>query len=103
MKIRKIKKLRMGSTDFDVIWDKNIDGASFSFATRKIVFGLKNTSQLELFMLICHEVWELVAVTMHVRLYRPDVEDDYIFVYDHRQHTAMTDLFAGAVAQFLGD
>ena len=102
MKIKKLKKLRVNSFNFDVKWDKALDGASFNYEKKEICIGIKDSDPNVTFMFICHELMELCAVEMNVRFRRPDVGDDYIFVYDHRQHETMTNLFASLLSQFMG-
>jgi len=40
---------------------------------------------------------------MNVQFQSPDVEDDYIFMYDHRQHDTMCCMFSGLLEQFIGE
>jgi len=101
MKIKKIKTLKINSYDFKVVWNKNISGAGFHYGDREIEIGSKNNTDQILFMLICHELMEICAVEMSVRFNRPDVGDDYIFMYDHRQHETMVNMFAGLISQFI--
>ena len=101
MQIKRIKRLEVNSHRFDVIWDKTHTGASFDYDEMKIEIGVKDPATGYVFMLICHELWEIVAIEMGVRLRRPDCQTDYIFVYDHRQHETMASMFAGLVSQFI--
>ena len=99
MKIKRIKKLKVNSVSFDIIWDPKIYGGSFSYGTYIIRIGVKDKQ--EIFETICHELMEIVACEMRVRLSRPDCDTDYVFVYDHRQHTTMIGMFSGLLSQFI--
>jgi len=101
MRIKRIKRLKVSSYDFKVVWTKEHNGGYFSFLERVIEIGVKGGHTETIFMIICHELMEICAVEMNVRLSRPDVGDDYIFVYDHRQHETMTSMFAGLLTQFI--
>lgn len=101
MKLRRIKNLQVNSYRFNVKWSSSLHGARFSYDERVIEIGTTGMSELEQFMVVCHELWEICAVEMNVRLSRPDCMSDYIFVYDHRQHETMANMFAGLLAQFL--
>ena len=101
MKIKRIKKLKVNSFNFDVKWNKEHCGGSFSYKDRVIEIGVENGHDDEIFMIICHEVMEVCAVEMAVRFQRPDVGDDYIFMYDHRQFDTKISLFASLITQFI--
>lgn len=101
MKLKRIKKVKINCHEFKVIWNKEYRGACFNYQDFEIEIGLKDNPESTLLMLVCHELQEICAVEMCVRYHRPDVGDDYLFCYDHRQHTTMMSMFSGALSQFL--
>ena len=101
MKIKRIKSIKINSYTFKVKWDKSHGGGSLSYANRIINIGTKDEVDDVIFMIICHELMEIVAIELNVRLDRPDCDSDYIFVYDHRQYATMMEMFAGLVSQFI--
>lgn len=102
MKLKRIKKLRVNSTVFDVVWDKKDGGAGFDYTDPPtLTIGTSRGGEARILMLLCHELWEICAIEMSVRLSRPDCATDFIFVYDHRQHDTMSEMFAGLLTQFI--
>jgi len=101
MKIKRIKKLKVNYFTFEVKWNSKHDGGSFSYGKMIIEIGTKQSNDAELLMIVCHELMEICAIEMNVRLHRPDCSTDYIFVYDHRQHETMMCMFSGLLNQFL--
>lgn len=101
MKIKRIRKLKVNSFTFNIKWVNTEGGASFSYGDKEMVFHTKDFTDEQLLMLVCHELMEVCAIELNVRMMRPDCETDYIFVYDHRQHETITNMFAGLLSQFL--
>lgn len=100
MQIKRLKTLRVNSYTFKIKWDSSHDCAKFSYRNLLIEIGTEGEDDA-IFDRICHELMEIVAVEMNLRLSRPDCSTDYIFVYDHRQHDTMVNMFAGLLSQFL--
>ena len=101
MKIKKIKTVLINCYTFKIIWNNKHNGGSFSYIPNKIEIGTKDLTDTEIFMIICHELMEIVTSEMNVRMQRTDCNSDYIFVYDHRQHETMMNMFSGLLAQFI--
>lgn len=104
MKIKRIKKLRVNSYVFDVVWDKDKNSTSwggFSYKERELTINVHDQIDGEILATICHELMELCAVEMNVSYQRPDCKGDYIFIYDHRQHETLTNMFASLLQQFI--
>jgi len=101
MKIKKIKSIKVNCYTFSINWNKEHDGGSFSYGDLEIDIGTRDNNDQEILMIICHELMEICALEMNVRLKRPDCGTDYVFVYDHRQYETMMNMFAGLLAQFL--
>ena len=101
VKIKRIKSIYINARLFTVTWDNTTVGGCFSYKDNSVSFGTKRADEGRLFESICHELWEVAAIECNTRLDRPDVNDDCIFVYDHRQHHTMTAMFSGWLRQFL--
>ena len=101
MKIKRLKKIRVNSYIFNIEWDKEFGGAEFYYQTRVLKIGTKDASEAIILERLCHELWEVCAIELNIRYARTDCDGDYLFNYDHRQHTTMSEMFAGLLAQFL--
>ncbi len=102
MQLTRIETLNVLATKFAVRWDDpDIEGAAFSYINREIAFGVMSDDIL--FEAICHELFELVCCEMFTRYNQRHCTGDYIFVFDHKQHTTQAALFASLLRQFLED
>ena len=102
MKIKRLKKIRIGIQTFKIIWGKDYNGGCFSYLDHTLKIGVNASLQdLQIFGILCHEVLEICAIEMGVRLDRPDSDSDYIFVFDHRQFNTMMEIYTGIIYQFI--
>lgn len=101
MKIKRIKKLKIGTTEFKINWINKFGGAGFDYNKREMYFCIKNRTDLEIWGYIMHEIMEAVYLLYRVRHDRPDVEDDYLFSFDHKQHDTISEAVAALTAEFL--
>lgn len=101
MRIKRIKKIKVNSYEFKVVWDANGTGGAFSYRKQILRIGCKGVGAGEMFMVICHELMEICALEMNVRYDRPDCGEDYLFSYDHRQHETMMNMFSSLLSQFI--
>ena len=101
MKVKRLKKITINGETFSIKWTKNEAGGSFNYFTQSIMIGTMIPQEPVIFGILCHEIMEIVALEMHVRLSRPDCPSDYIFVYDHRQHDSIMGMFSGIISKFI--
>jgi hypothetical protein len=103
MKLKRIKSIKINCFTFRVKWTNKHGWGSFFYLNEGgfIEIGTKGRSDNEIFMIVCHELMEICAVEMSVRLNRPDCTTDYLFVYDHRQYETMINMFSGLLSEFI--
>lgn len=104
MKIKRIKTLRVNSYIFNVVWDKEKNPkslGSFHYTKHKLTINVHDQTDGEILASICHELMEMCAIEMNVSFCRPDCSSDILFVYDHRQHDTMSDMFSSLLEQFI--
>ena len=102
MKVKRIRKLKVNCHEFKINWisDRHY-GGDFDYLNMTINIGVKDNTDDQVFMIVCHEIMEIVALEMNVRFPRPDCGSDYIFVFDHRQHETMMNMFSSLISQFI--
>ena len=101
MKIKRLKKIKINSFTFDIKWTNMHDGGSFCYPTREIEIGTRGNQEDTMFQVIGHELFEICALEVGVRYDRRDIRDDYYFVYDHRQHELVMNMFSALLAKFI--
>jgi len=99
MKIKRIKKLRINNTVFKIIWNKKFSGGNFYFKNNTITIGTKKENII--LECILHELFEICCLEMGVRYDRTDCETDYLFNFNHQQHTTLICMLSGLIEQFI--
>ena len=101
MKIKRLKKIKINSFTFAIKWTNKHDGGSFDYSKREIEIGTRGNHEDTILQVLTHELFEICALDVGVRYNRRDVSDDYYFVYDHRQHDLIMNMFSGLLAKFI--
>lgn len=101
MKLKRINKIRIGSTDFQVIWDKTRDGGEFSYRNKKLVIGTNHRTTVEILDTIIHELKEMIHIEQWTRFDDGSSSGQYIFVYNHDRHDELCSRLAGLLEQFI--
>jgi len=107
MKFKRIKSIIIGEVKFEVIWDNKHDGGHFNYPTNdlngyiNIGIGTIKTNPCRVLAIIIHELEEIITAQQFIRFQRFDVEDEYIFMYNHQQFTDKCNRLAGLLSQFI--
>jgi hypothetical protein len=107
MKIKKLKKIIIGDTPFNIKWDKKRSGGSFDYPYKKEKGGIEiGTSEekvnpVRVLSILIHELKEIIQVEQCVRYDRGDENKNYEFNYTHKEHTDLCSRLAGLLSQFL--
>lgn len=103
LKLKRLKKLRVGGYLFDVIWEDGSKsfGAEFHYRTRELKIHIYESDNEEnIYHKLSHELMEMAYVEMNVRLNNPGTENDYVFVFDHRQFDSAMYIYSSWMMQF---
>jgi hypothetical protein len=100
MKIKRLKKIIIGSTVFKIEWKKSLEVGNFDYDKEIIKIGCKYSEQ-ETFNSLIHILKEILNIQQNTRFAKTYKTDDYIFVYDHYQHTDLCNLLSDLIYQFL--
>ncbi len=91
MKYKYPKHITIGDTKFKIIYDRESDGAEFSYQTDKkkafIRFGMVDhkTNPGRFLSLVIHELKEIIQIEQSTRLWRRGT-DAFEFHYTHAEH-----------------
>lgn len=103
MKLKFPKKIQIDEIIFTVKYDPKSGGGSFNHVKNIIEIGTKYYPEQPTIVLaiIIHELKEIIHANQATRFDRPDVDSDYLFIYDHRQHTDLCYRLAGLLNNFI--
>jgi hypothetical protein len=103
MKLKFPKKITIGDRIFKVKTDKKEGGGNFSYANHEIIIGTKHLKKQPQSVLnvIIHELMEIICIEEDTRLDKGNNYSDYVFVYDHQQHTDIVRRLAGILNEFI--
>lgn len=101
MKVKRLTKIEVNVWTFSIAWDKSTYSSQISYVDKRITIGCASEDEAVIFSNLNHELTEMCAIEMHIRLSRPDCESDFIFVYDHRQFDTLNSMASGLLSKFL--
>lgn len=101
MQLKKLKEIQIGRTTFNIIWDKDSYGGSFSFPDKELMIGTKSKCDKEIFDILVHELSEALHCDLYTRFYGHNQEEDYLFIMDHKQFTVHNTLLAQLILKFI--
>ena len=86
MKLNLIKQVSIFTYVFDIEYDKNSDGASFSFTNRIMKIGIKSIKKDPKYVLsiISHELMEAIFIQLGARYDNICIENNYLFSFNHQ-------------------
>ena len=104
MKYKYPKKLIIGSSVFEMRYDKKSSSGEFAYPYKKkkgfIRIGTQ-CSKLRMLDIFIHEVKEIINYEQGVRLDDPTASNNYRFVYEHKEHADFCSRLAGILYQFV--
>lgn len=103
IEIKFIKDIEILSAKFKLVWEKNNDGGSFSWASAEIKIGIKSvkTDPLYTFSVISHELMELILTGMGGRFENGRTHDNFLFNFDHQTFENAIQVHAQAISKFI--
>jgi hypothetical protein len=103
MKFKFPKKIVVGDVVWKIKYNKTNAGGSFEYDNHTLTIGTKYSQKNPTRTLnsIIHELKEIIQVENDTRLERGNNISDYVFVYDHRDHTDICRRLAGLLDEFI--
>lgn len=88
---------------YKVIRDKTSYEASFNGYTKELIIGTADldTNPEYVWKLIVHEIMEMCIAQTRCRYVGTSVEEDFMFVMDHKQFDVATALFSDIISKFI--
>lgn len=103
VKIRRIKKIMICSSEFKVIWSKKGNGGAFSFKECTITIGCRDYEKDPLYVMsvISHEIMEIIIEFLGGRFQNGRTDTNYLFNFDHQTFENAIQLHIQAMASFI--
>lgn len=107
MKFKFPKKIKIGAYDYKVVYDKKSGGGSFALPYKgkvgKITIGTRDMKgdNGDFLGIVLHELSEIIHVELCSRFTEPGTSDNYFFNYRHDKHTALNQILAGLLKEFI--
>ena len=103
MEIKKIKKIEILSSNFNIVWNKKHDGGSFDHSKSRIEIGTKSEKidPIYTFQVISHEIMELILGTLGARYESERLSNNYLFNFNHQTFETAIQLHTQTIIKFI--
>lgn len=103
MKLKQLEQVSICGYKFKMIWNKAHSGGSFHIGDRKIEIGV---SQLKanpeiVFMILLHELSEIIHMIINTRYDDPSVDGNYKFFLDHKEFENHNYILSETILKFI--
>lgn len=104
MKIKLLKEVQILNYKFKMVYNRKESGGYFNFSTREIGIGLKHlkNNPEHVFMMLSHEIMEVVTVATNTRYEDTSVHGDWKFFMNHKEFENNMQIFSQVIFKFIG-
>lgn len=103
MKINQLDKINICGYVFKIEWDKTHSGGSFFFNDRTIIIGssrIKTNVEIT-FMILMHELSEIIHLIINTRYQDPSCDTNYKFFLDHKEFENHNTILSSVLTKFI--
>ena len=108
MELKFPKSIKIGASKFKITYDKGMWGGNVNYYDEKektalIVIGTKHLKEhpLRILTTIIHELKEIIQIEQGTRYNETNNEGEYLFSYNHKQHTDFCERLTGLLEEFI--
>jgi hypothetical protein len=102
VQIKLLKNIEILSCNFQMVWDKDMDGGFFNWGDATITVGIKSIKKdpMYTYSILSHEIMEAILTGMGARFSSSRTRENYLFSFDHQTFENAIQLHAQAILKF---